>query len=187
MTWILGASSLFGYGLILSDIQVSVGKERFDILQKAYPLSNFISGGFAGSVKIGFMLLQSLSDTLEIPREYQQTFAWDPIKIANAWSPRARDIFMRESLQERRLGAQFLMVAASPQPDKKMMIPGWDSKIYLIRFSSPNFKPQIMSKRVNFCSIGSGAGVSKFQKYIREKLKLGIFDKTLQAEVMNPG
>lgn len=62
MTWVLGASSLFGYGVMLSDVQVSVGEKRFDILQKAYPLSNYILGGFAGSVQIGFMFLQSLSN-----------------------------------------------------------------------------------------------------------------------------
>jgi hypothetical protein len=186
MTWILGASSLFGYGVILSDIQVSVGDKRFDMIQKAYPITNFIIGGFAGSVKIGFMLLQSLSDSLYLPEELQATYAWEPLKIANAWSPIARDIFFSQPMEQQQLGSRFLIVAASPEPDKKMSIPGWDSKIYIIRFSSPDFKPQIMSRRVNFCSIGSGSKVNKFQQHLRKKLKLGIFDKTLHAEVRNP-
>lgn len=185
MTWVIGASSLFGYGVLLSDIQVTVGNKRFDLLQKGYPLSKFIAGGFAGSVKIGFELLQSLSDMLQMPPNSDH-LAWDPLKIAPHWSPIAKNIFAQATPQEKVLGSRFLIVAASPYPLGGTWPPGWDSKIFLIRFSSPDFKPQIMSKRVKFCSIGSGARVDKFKRIIRTKGKLGIFDSTLKTEVRNP-
>ena len=59
---------MFGYGALYSDVQVTFpdGSTK-DLLQKAYPLSNFIAAGFAGSVRIGFMLLDSLSQFLQLP------------------------------------------------------------------------------------------------------------------------
>lgn len=186
MTWIIGASSLFGYGVVISDIQVTLAnKKTIDVLQKAYPLSNFIVGGFAGSVRVGFMLLQSLSDKLKLPLGYEG-YAWDPCKVANDWSIVARNVFASALLNEQKLGSKFLIIAASPVPDVGEWPQGWDSKIYMIRFSSPNFIPQIMVKRMKICSIGSGARVSEYKRSIRERLKLGIRDPILKAEVMNP-
>jgi hypothetical protein len=53
--------TVFGYGALYSDVQVTFrdGGTKH-LLQEAYPLSNFIAAGFAGSVHIGFMLLDSL-------------------------------------------------------------------------------------------------------------------------------
>src|SRR5437870_12835811 len=79
MTWIVGATSLYGYGALYSDVQVTFrGGMTRDLIQKAYPLSNFIAAGFSGSVRIGFHLLQSLSDCLRLPEEDLRTQAWDP-------------------------------------------------------------------------------------------------------------
>ena len=68
MTWVVGAPSVFGYGALYSDVQVTFadGNTR-DLVQKAYPLSNFIAAGFAGSVRVGFMLLQSRWISLGCP------------------------------------------------------------------------------------------------------------------------
>jgi len=57
MTWAAAASTIFGYGALYSDVQVTFrdGNTK-DLLQKAYPVSNFIAAGFAGSVRIGFKL-----------------------------------------------------------------------------------------------------------------------------------
>jgi hypothetical protein len=186
MTWLIGASSIFGYGALLSDIQVSVEEQRFDILQKAYPLHKFIIGGFSGSVKIGFMLLQSLSDHLQISPNSDH-LEWDTLKIISNWAPIAKNIFNEAPPPEKKLKSKFLIVATSPHPAKGTYPPGWDSQIYLIRFSSPDFKPQIMSKKGKFCSIGSGASITKLKRFFQEREKLGISDKRLQSEIMNPG
>ena len=69
MTWVIGASPYAGgYGVMLSDIQVTLANgTTLDILQKAYPVGNYIVAGFAGSVRIGFELLQSRKDSLVPP------------------------------------------------------------------------------------------------------------------------
>ena len=69
MTWIVGASTLFGYGVVISDVQVSCGISgpRMDVLQKAYPVSNYIVAGFAGDVRPGLVLLESLRRFLNSP------------------------------------------------------------------------------------------------------------------------
>lgn len=88
MTWVVGVSTIFGYGALYSDIQVTYsGGGSTDVLQKAYPLSNFIAAGFAGSVRIGFMLLQSLSDFLRIPDDALSKLAWDPVWVVHNWAP----------------------------------------------------------------------------------------------------
>jgi hypothetical protein len=76
MTWVIGASSLFGHGAVISDIQVTFRTgQTVDLLQKAYPLGRFIVGGFSGSVLIGFRLLQSLKDMLKLPSEVAHSYA----------------------------------------------------------------------------------------------------------------
>jgi hypothetical protein len=44
MTWVIGASSVFGYGAMMSDVRVrfSDGRKR-DLLQKAYPVGPYMS------------------------------------------------------------------------------------------------------------------------------------------------
>jgi hypothetical protein len=48
----MGASSIFGYGAIISDVRVTFadGSEK-DMVQKAYSLGPYIVGGFAGPIK----------------------------------------------------------------------------------------------------------------------------------------
>src|SRR5450759_2701557 len=94
MTWVVGATSVFGYGALYSDVQVTFadGSTR-DLVQKAYPLGNFIAAGFAGSVRIGFKLLQSLAVFLVLPDEALGSHASDPIWVATQWAPIARSVF----------------------------------------------------------------------------------------------
>lgn len=186
MTWIVGASSLFGYGVVISDVQVTLHDGKtIDIIQKAYPLSNYIIGGFAGSVMIGFMLLQNLATILQVPSG-QESYAWDPVEIANYWSPIARDIFASAPLEERKLRSQFLLVGASPDPIKRGQPIGWDSEIYIIRFSSPEFTPRVMVKRNKICTIGSGSQVDKYKQLLREIHRSGIRSPLYTIEARNP-
>jgi hypothetical protein len=54
MTWVIGASSIFDYGAMMSDVRVTFSNGRtLDLLQKAYPVGPYIVAGFAGSVRIG--------------------------------------------------------------------------------------------------------------------------------------
>ena len=60
MTWVIGASSIFDYGAMMSDVRVTFedGSER-DLVQKAYPVGPYIVAGFAGSVRIGVIILDN--------------------------------------------------------------------------------------------------------------------------------
>jgi hypothetical protein len=79
MTWVIGASSIFDYGAMMSDVRVTFrdGRER-DLVQKAYPVGPYIVAGFAGSVRIGFQMLESLAKFLIVPPNAPQPGAWEP-------------------------------------------------------------------------------------------------------------
>ena len=60
MTWIVGRSIPFGYSVALSDIRVTLDGREIDCLQKIYPVGPFIAMGFAGSVPIGFAMIDRM-------------------------------------------------------------------------------------------------------------------------------
>jgi hypothetical protein len=76
MTWIIGMPTMWGYSFGISDIRVTLadGSER-DCLQKIYPIAHSIALGFAGSVCIGFKMV-------EVMREWLHSDATD-----RAWIP----------------------------------------------------------------------------------------------------
>lgn len=183
MTWIIGASSMFGYGVMISDVQITLSDgKKLDILQKAYPLTDSVVAGFAGSVKIGFMLLASLNHSLKLENNQN-----NHLKIIKSWGIAAKKNYDMAPIEERRLNAKFLIVASSTDEIVEGWPKPWNSKIYIIRFSSPNFTPQIMIKRNMIYSIGSGSFVKKYKSAIHERINLGIYDPILKAETKNPG
>jgi hypothetical protein len=167
MTWVVGATSVFGYGALYSDVQVTFadGNTR-DLVQKAYPLSNFIAAGFAGSVRVGFMLLQSLVDFIRLPDGTLRTHAWDPVWVATQWAPIARSVFEGAPPSERSLGARILMLGASPTENA-----GLGARMFLCRFADPWFKPGIMGRFIMSCGIGSGSGVLEYKRWIKPHIR----------------
>ena len=102
MTWVVGASTIWGYGVVISDMQVAFSDgTTADILQKPYPMNNFI---IAGSVKIGFMLLESLAQFVQLPPNKAATHAWDPLWVSNNWWPLAQEVFESAPEPEKKLG-----------------------------------------------------------------------------------
>jgi hypothetical protein len=181
VTWVCAASTIYGYGALYSDIQVTFRDgHTADLIQKAYPISNFIAAGFAGSVRIGFSLLQSLSDCLKLPPEASQTHAWEPKWVSAKWTPIARSIFDGADRDERALRSSVLLVGVSPTETC-----GLGAKVYFTRFVAPDFRPCIMSRAIKVCSIGSGAKVSEYHQSLRPLFRLtgGI----MKAEVMHSG
>lgn len=169
MTWIVGAASLFGYGAVISDVQVTWNNGRTaDILQKAYPVGRFIVGGFAGSVYIGFRLMESLKEILDLPA-YASTHAWYPSYVGQEWAPTAKAIFESAPEAERKLGARFLLVGVSPSATVSgMNMPA----VQVIRFSSPDFRPGFFRKSMAICNIGSGSKVASYKNSIRPLLDI---------------
>ncbi|MEX0842340.1 MAG: hypothetical protein WD039_08670 [Xanthobacteraceae bacterium] len=179
MTWVIGTSSFAGYGVMLSDVQITFrnGDTR-DILRKAYPISNHVVAGFAGSVRTGFVLLQSLADFLHIPNELSNTMAWEPLWIANNWPKIARQVFENQPTEERRLGSEILLVAIAPAEDRGA--PEFP-KVYLLRFVGPQFRAGIVKTGFQAISIGSGAGVAYYKQALKQLCRMS--SGSHQAEV----
>jgi hypothetical protein len=181
MTWVVAASTIFGYGALYSDVQVTFrdGTTR-DLVQKGYPIANAIAGGFAGSVQIGFRLVERLRDRLIVPGLDPATYVWEPIAAAAKLAELAPPLFSSAPPEERRLGARVLLVAASPVENQ-----GLGAKVYLFRFVAPDFRPQVMTKAVKLCSIGTGSGVAEYKRSIKPLLRRS--SGLMQAEVGRPG
>ncbi len=124
MTWVIGAASLLGgYGVMVSDTQVTFGDGRtVELVRKSYPVGPRFAGVFAGSVQIGFSLLESISHFLVVPDKAPANSAWDPIYVAENWAPIARETFESAAAEQQALGAQFLLVG--PHPTEDIAIPG---------------------------------------------------------------
>jgi len=141
-----------GYAVGISDIRVtfSDGSER-DCLQKIYPIARFIAAGFAGSVRIGFEMLNGLAFQL---RGAPENMAFFPQEVADCLTPLARDVFQSFPPEERALHSHLMLLGAHPTVD--VGIPGVARcSVHILR--SPEFVPAI-SRIGEVVSIGSGSG-----------------------------
>jgi hypothetical protein len=160
MTWIIGASAPAGYGVGLSDIRVTFpdGSEK-DCLQKLYPMSRFIAAGFAGSVRIGFAMLDALALLL---RDLPEGAAWYPEEVADCFQDSARQVFQAAPQREQMGGSHLMLLGAHPTED--LGIPGWARcSTHILR--SPDFVPQL-APTGKVVSIGSGSTVEPYQKVL---------------------
>lgn len=167
MTWVIGASTAFGYGIMLSDIcvtyKVNGEQKTIDALQKIYPLAPFVVGGFAGSVRIGLNLLSSLSEFLEPP---EQNIAWKLDWVVDNWSPIAKKIFNQHAPEEKKAQSHILLIAA--HPTENVGLPN-EAKIDLAILRSPNFTPEF--ERGGFLTIKHiGSGATTYEPTIKEIL-----------------
>src|SRR5262249_50761629 len=112
MTWIIGRAISLGYAVALSDVRVTLddGTER-NCLRKIYPVGPVIALGFAGSVAIGFAMVQRLAELLSPAGRGQ---AWDPTAVAQWWPADAREVFNSFSAAEQDLQCHLMMLAAHP-------------------------------------------------------------------------
>ena len=191
MTWVVGASSILGYGVMISDVRITFADgTQSDMLRKVYPMGPWMLAGFAGSVRVGMTLLDSLQRSLEaiIPpdRRDGHSFVFNPDAIAEQWGPHAADIFARMPQEEQALGSQILLVGvnnpppANPLPPNARQLP----HVHIIKFSWPHFEPQPAEERWTAQHIGSGANIDRFVRVVGEFFQLE--NGTLQAEI-TPG
>jgi hypothetical protein len=176
MTWVIGASSMFDYGAMMSDVRVtfSDGSER-DLVQKAYSVGPYILAGFAGSVKIGFQLIESLARFLIVPPDAPQPGAWEPEWVAEHWKSIAANIFATADAREQALHCQILLVGVSYNIEPEVLANPRAVKMphaCIVRFSSPGFDPVIMNKRLSVDHIGSGGGVEYYTEMMRHHFEL---------------
>lgn len=108
MTCVIGATTPFGYGVMVSDICVSLadGTVR-DILGKAYLVGRFMVAGFAGSVLIGFEMIAALREFLAMTKEeVDEGYCWDREFVSVEFQARVRDVFDRNNDQEKDLAVR---------------------------------------------------------------------------------
>jgi hypothetical protein len=128
---------MFGYGFGISDVRVTLGDtSEHDCLQKIYPVGQFIAMGFAGSVRIGFAMVETLTKLLQNEDESR---AWDPTAVAAWWPNDAREIFARFPDAERAGQCHLMMV--STHPTENCGDAPW-ARSYVHVFKSPSFEPE---------------------------------------------
>jgi hypothetical protein len=185
MTWVIGASSIFDYGAMMSDVRVTFRDGRqHDLVQKAYAVGPYIVAGFAGSVRIGFQMLESLAKFLIVPPNAPQPGAWEPEWVAEHWKPLALEIFTGADVSEQALGCQILLVGISNKIDpevaanrRAVLMP----HACIVRFSSPDFDPVIKNRRLSVDHIGSGGGVEHYIRMMQYHFELS--SDSLKAEL----
>ena len=167
MTWIVGVPSPFGHAILISDVCVTFRRQNqqalyVDCLQKIYPLTRFVLGGFSGSVQIGFKMLDQLSKRLN---QSSPVDGSDINIVANTWLPRmAKHIFRSFENQERILGCSIILAWVHPTRDRPALALPW-SYVHILR--SPEFIPTIAAE-VGALSIGCGSGVPQYVKTVKE-------------------
>jgi hypothetical protein len=182
VTWVVGMAGGFGYGMGISDIRVTLhdGTEM-DCLQKIYQVSNFIAVGFAGSVSIGFAMIDKLKELLFIP---DGTLAWDPTAIAAWWPADAREVFEKFSDEERNLQSHLILVGVHPTEHRGN--PGWPTA-YVYRFRSPMFEAELADFR-QVVAIGSGTDFEPCRKILESiSTDREAMISVLQGEQGTPG
>lgn len=186
MTWIVGASTLFGYGAVVSDVQVSniTSGLRMDVLQKAYPVGKYIVAGFAGDVYPGFILLESLSRFLNSQPPADDE-CWDPEWVAENWPNEARRVYQQLEKKLQFQGTDILMMGLKATGNQEKRVMG-DAIGHLTVFRSPNFLPESEQGGRKAMSIGCGANVTKYTTKL-EELMLDKDLSYMKGEVYNPG
>jgi hypothetical protein len=160
MTWIVGTPTMFGYGIGISDVRVTLadGSER-DCLQKIYPVGRFVAMGFAGSVLIGFTMLEVISKLLHTNDENGM---WDPEAVAAWWPRDAEHVFESFPAEERALQSHLMMISAFPNVERKDA--PWPRSFVHI-FKSPRFEAASIPVH-KLGAIGCGTAVEPCQKIV---------------------
>jgi hypothetical protein len=182
MTWIVGTPTMFGYGFGISDVRVTLGDDsEIDCLQKIHPVGRFIAAGFAGSVRIGFAMLEAMSERAFCDDE---TLANDPIWFAETWPEDARKTFAKFQPEEQAHESHLIVISADPQ--EHFGPPSW-ARSYVHIFRSPDFVPEIVPVH-KIGSIGCGnhyepcrAAIERFSNDYKHE------ESVMQSEVGTPG
>lgn len=136
MTWIVGIPTPFGYSFALSDTRVTLGNGReIDCLQKIYPVARYIAVGFAGSVKIGFDIVEALKASLY---EADENLAWNPPELVPELPPLLQKIFQNAATGEQVNHSHVMLL--STHPTEPVGSPWARAYVQILR--SPDFIPE---------------------------------------------
>jgi hypothetical protein len=163
MTWVIATNVPFlGYAVAISDIRVTFGEPRRekDCLQKIYSVGQDLAVGFAGSVEIGFEMVETLQKGLKLE---DPGLAWDPTAISMEWPAKARNIFRKYPVAIQKYGCELILLGAHPSED--VGVPGI-GRPCIYSFSWPDFEP-VQAKPYEVLSIGSGSGVLPYRELLK--------------------
>ncbi len=161
MTWVIGRAGPFGYAVGISDIRVTLGNgEERDCLQKIYQIGPQLALGFAGSVAIGFEIVNHLSATFH---SQEKNLTYDSKTVTENLIKDMRDIFSSSPDYEKALGCHLMLLFAHPINNDGDA--PW-AKCYLYRLYAPDFKPTV-ARSAEIVSIGSGNNVKSYIKALR--------------------
>jgi len=181
MTWIVGGMTQFGYGVIISDIRVMLRDgTKIDCLQKVYPVGDFIIAGFAGSVKIGFNLIENLRVFLHLNNADE---AWLPKWVAMKWYRRAQWIFKNSDIDEQKIKSSILLVGIHPSHNSGDS--PWATGTTCL-LESPGFEPKFAND-YNLLSAGTGGAVEFYKERLRKCTDKHSRIHLMQDEVAMPG
>lgn len=150
MTLIVGAPTMFGYGFGISDVRVALSDGvEVDCLQKIYPIGRHFAAGFAGSVEIGFAMLDELR---RLSTYADERFACDPRIVFREWPRCARSVFSKFGAAEQDAGRDLIFIMVHPQ--EHVGNPAWPRSFVYI-FGSPTFEGENVAVHT-LGSLGSG-------------------------------
>ncbi|MBA4420561.1 MAG: hypothetical protein C0391_05390 [Anaerolinea sp.] len=180
MTWVIGRPGIFGYALGISDIRVTLSDgSTHDCLQKIYQISPLMVIGFAGSVKIGFEIVNQFILGIRKSSE-EQSFDprfVDPIFIAKQSTGGLSLLFNSFEEREKNARSEILLIGVHPTINDGAA--PW-AKAFVVKFVSPDFKPHIYTSN-SIVPIGSGANIPLFNKEL-DNLQKDI--RLLESETM---
>ncbi|PIR63422.1 MAG: hypothetical protein CO156_01610 [Candidatus Pacebacteria bacterium CG_4_9_14_3_um_filter_40_12] len=179
MTWVIGIPTMFGYGVLISDVQATVsfpdGKEDFhDVVQKIYPVGEFAMSGFSGDIETGFMFTQALRDFMSS----RSKGGWIPDQLAREWGKRAKELYSKLP-EEKKRPFSMIIVAVDPIADNGSK---GQPKSFVAKLKAPSFEYE--ASRVHSpLSIGSG---NNKQVYLDDLERIHSEpEKLMQMEVGN--
>lgn len=157
MTWVIGATSIFGYSVIVSDVQVTCMNTGYgaDLLQKVYPVGRYVAAGFAGDVPTGLSLIHYITKLLN-PHDMKDDERWEPRFVMENWGAVAKRLY--EDMSKRYPVGETHILLAGVEEVPGMEVSELGGTVGIISvLKSPEFVPEIYEGGKQFASIGSGS------------------------------
>ncbi len=173
---------MFGYGFGISDVRVTLrdGTE-VDCLQKLYSIGRHVAAGFAGSVVVGFAMIDELR---RLATYEDERMACDPLAIEKQWPHQARRIFSEFPIKDRKGQCQLILISVHPREHNGN--PHWPQSFVHV-FRSPQFEAETIPVH-KLGSIGSGHYYTQcrqtVESFSNDFKRREIF---MQGEVSNSG
>jgi hypothetical protein len=145
----------FGYSVCVSDIRATWKDGRIlDCLKKTYKITDCLGVAFAGSVQIGFALVEELRAHC-----LRGAYLDSPDALMTSWPRFARRVFAKSPDLERQERAELLLFGLSHRNHR-----GRIPRVFKLR--SPTFEPEVATG-TEILSIGSGSAVEPYVSVLR--------------------